>query len=357
MDQILQGATSVDLRPAERPPWILPSVADAGEALPCVVLADSTGLVEFEVLQRQLGRLGVPCVHLDTRSIVDVRVTAGVGDGSLLVNGRRIVPVVAWLRHFTGRGVPRLDDPAAAAFRADSWCAMVHEVVASASITVPGGAPGRLEQLADASTVGLRTPRTIVTTDLASAAAGLSSERIVVKALGQHVVEPEPGLLVYALPEIVRRGDLDGSGSPGFPVIAQEYVEHEQELRIYYVHGDIHAFEVVKESPDAPWRNEPTVRVAPAAAPAAVADAVSALAEMWSLTYGAFDILIAGGSPCFLEVNPDGDWRWFEVRAGVSNVTDAVAAMVRALYRSALGGVPALPAVELVDFLLMRGER
>ncbi|MEV0730568.1 hypothetical protein [Polymorphospora sp. NPDC050346] len=358
VDQVIGATTRVDLQPAERSSWLLPRAGAAGDALPCVVLADSAGLGEFRVLQRQLSQLGVPSMYLDTRSIVEMSVTAGADDGLLVVNGCRIAPVVAWIRHFTSRGIPRLRHPGAAMFRADSWCAMVHELTASAPVNLPGGgALGRLEQLTDAARAGLLTPRTMVTTDLESAATSLSSERIVVKAVGEHFVEIEPGLLVYALPEIVRRSDLASLAPLDLPVIAQEYIDHDRELRIYYLYGDIHTFEVVKDSPDAPWRDPSAVTVTPTAAPADVAEAVRVLADAWSLTYGAFDILTADEAAFFLEVNPHGDWRWFESAAGVSHITDAAAAMVRTLYQQALGGAPQPPAVELVDFLLMRGER
>ncbi len=55
-----------------------------------------------------------------------------------------------------------------------------------------------------------------------------------------------------------------------------------------------------------------------------------------SLRYGAFDFLLSAGTPVFLEVNPDGDWRWAERRTRTTPVTLAVAAMLAALHRAAL---------------------
>ncbi|MFC0865877.1 LuxR C-terminal-related transcriptional regulator [Sphaerimonospora cavernae] len=220
------------------------------------------------------------------------------------------------------------------------------------AVRLPDGYdPGRLVQLDGAGRAGIRTPRTIVTTDPGAASAKLSSERIIVKALDRHFVETEPGTMEGIFPEIV---DGAGAGSLAVrdaPVIVQEYVDHWAEIRVYYLDGEIRAFRVGKPSPEAIWRDAASVAVSPTSAPEPVAEAVHRLAGLWGLRYGAFDFLLTGDGPVFLEVNPDGDWRWFESKAGVDDVSISALSLVRTLHRQATRKGPA--TIDLAGFLVL----
>ncbi|WP_066366080.1 BTAD domain-containing putative transcriptional regulator [Herbidospora mongoliensis] len=317
--------------------WRLPDDTDPRATLPCVVLADRTGMGEFTGLQRGLRTLGVPSVRIDAGSVAAL---TRHEDGSLTIDGRRILPTVTWVRHFafqTGQGAHAL-------FRAESWVALVDQVTALSSVRIPDGLdPGRLAQLDGAAKAGIRVPRTIVTTDPGSAS--FPSRKVVVKALNRHFVEAEPGLLEGVFPEI---GDRTAFHSRDVPMIVQEYVEHTAELRVYHVNGEIRAFQVDKPSPAAIWRDEDSVTVTPVAVPSDVAEAVTRLADLWGLRYGAFDFLLTTDGPVFLEVNPDGDWRWFESKAGVDDISMATLAMVRSLHRETT-------RIDLTGFLLLGG--
>ncbi|MBB5134626.1 hypothetical protein HNP84_004358 [Thermocatellispora tengchongensis] len=329
----------------------LPAVADEpGAGMPRVVLADRAACGEFAVLQRMLGRLGVPSVRIDVESVAALRLSAPLGGGSICVHGHALAPAVVWARHLSPRAIPGTSDEVRSLVRADSWCALIRQLTALAPASLPGGAPGRLEQLAGAAAAGVRVPRTIVTTDPGAAYAELPGDRVVVKVLDEHFVETAPGLLVGVPPEILGREEA-ARARPGFPVIVQEHVEHETELRVYYLAGRVRAFAVRKSSPDAVWREAAGVTVAVVPPPRAAEDAVRRLAGLWGLAYGAFDLLLAGGEVVFLEVNADGDWRWFERRAGGRAVSAAAALMVRGLYLDAVGGTDALPPPNVLDFL------
>jgi hypothetical protein len=65
---------------------------------------------------------------------------------------------------------------------------------------------------------------------------------------------------------------------------------------------------------------------------------VRTLCAAWGLRYGAFDLLVTStGEIVFLEANPDGDWLWFEHKAGWHGVSFLAAVMVRELF---LRGAP-----------------
>ncbi|MEV0586105.1 BTAD domain-containing putative transcriptional regulator [Nonomuraea sp. NPDC050310] len=329
--------------------WQLPEESDPAVALPCVVLADRAGLTEFAVLQRGLRTLGVPSLRIDAEAVDDLRIAADIADRSLTVNGRRITPTVTWVRHFSPRAI---QNSASSPFRADSWCALVAQMSRLATHHLPGAPElGRLVQLDDATRAGIRTPRTIVTTDPAAASARLPGDRVIVKALDGHFVETEPGTLAGVFPEVM---DAEVAGKLAVrdaPMIVQEYVDHGVELRVYYLDGEIRAFRVGKASPEAIWCDADSVSVSLVAVPEAVAGAVRRLAELWGLRYGAFDFLMTKQGPVFLEANSDGDWRWFEGKAGVDEVSMAALAMVRTLHSQSApkAGAP----IDLAGFLTL----
>ncbi|TLP66577.1 hypothetical protein [Microbispora triticiradicis] len=360
-----------------RPVDIQPGSEPDAEALPCVVLADRAGCAEFAVLQDALHHLGVPSVRVDAETIASLRLSAtvgatvGAGDangvaggttggatgggmcGVLDLDGRRIAPTVVWARHFSPRAMPATADAVETLLRAESWHALVRQLCSLAPARLPGNRPGRLEQLAGAARAGVRVPRTVVTTSPAKAAAAMDGPRVVVKVVEEHFVETEPGLLTGVFPEVAAREEVLRRPALDYPVIVQEYVEHDTELRVYHVAGALHAYAVGKRSPDSPWREEGEVTVTPVAVPPAAADAVRRLAGLWGMTYGAFDLLLRKDEVVFLEVNADGDWRWFEAKAGGHAVSTAAALATRTLHLAALGNaVPPAP-LDLVDFLLL----
>jgi hypothetical protein len=84
--------------------------------------------------------------------------------------------------------------------------------------------------------------------------------------------------------------------------------------------------------------------------PPAVDSAARLLAAAMSLRYGAFDFLLRDAAPVFLEVNPDGDWRWAERGARTAAVTLAAARMLTRLHREARPGDGA-GSFSLIGFL------
>ncbi|MFC6085112.1 ATP-grasp domain-containing protein [Sphaerisporangium aureirubrum] len=330
-----------------------PPGSSAPAPAPYVVLADRAGSSEFAALRHTLSRLGVPSVRVDAGGVAALALSVSVGDGTVTVDGHPIAPTVVWARHLSPRAAPGAADPAAGMLRADSWRALIGQLGALAPSVLPGGAPGRLEQLAGAARAGIRIPRTVVTTDPGPAAAAMPGPDVVVKVLDEHFVETAPGLLVGVFPEVVPRAEAARWAPLDFPVIVQEHVRHDAELRVFHLAGAVYAYAVVKSAPDALWRDATAVAVTPVPVPPRAAEVVRGLAELWGLIYGAFDLLLDGEEVVFLEVNVDGDWRWFESKAGDRAVSHAAARMVRALHLRAAGDVISPPPVGIVDFLTL----
>src|SRR5262249_18560977 len=137
---------------------------------------------------------------------------------------------------------------------------------------------GLLDQQAVARRLRIATPRTIVTTDAAGAGRLLNAGRLVIKAMDQHFIEASPGLLTGIFPVIAERAEPAAVTRPRVPVIVQEYVEHDAELRVYYVDDEVLGFEVAKEAPADLWVCADQVRVRQVSLPGPVISAARRLA-------------------------------------------------------------------------------
>ena len=268
------------------------------------------------------------------------------------VNGRRLAPTVTWIRHFSVGAIEGgVDDPAYRLFLQESWQATAAQLAAISPVSIGERRPGPLDQLRLARENGVAVPKTILATDPTRAREAFACPRLVIKAVHRHFVEASPGRLSGVFPAVVDRDALTGDPCPGTPVIVQEYVEHEAEWRVYHVDGRLHAFQVGMVAPADPWTADDRVEARYATPPPAVAAATTLLASAMSLRYGAFDFLVRDGTPVFLEVNPDGDWRWAERRARTEPVTSAVASMLAGLHRAVVPG-----AFDLLAFLARTGR-
>ncbi|WP_406095728.1 RimK family alpha-L-glutamate ligase [Kitasatospora purpeofusca] len=341
--------------PTSRPPRspFLAQLDDPARALdarprpaPCVLLLSRACDTDLDPVRNLLAGAGIRTARLNAEELAATSLTIAPEGRTVRLNGRELTPTVTWIRHFT----PTALDPAGygqaeydaagtprGAFLRDSWQAAAAQLAAISGTAVRPDRPGVLCQLDLARRYGVAAPRAVLTTDPHLVRDEFDGPRVVVKAAGHHFVEPVPGRLHGIFPTVLDRADLAGGPRPGPPVIVQEYVEHEAELRVYFVGGQLHAFEVTKTAPADPWTapDRLGVRALPSPPPE-VAAATRTLAAAMSLRYGAFDFLLSAGTPVFLEVNPDGDWRWAERRTRTTPVTVAVAAMLAALHRAAL---------------------
>jgi hypothetical protein len=306
-------------------------------ARPAAVLADRPGGGElaavYEVLTQALDTPAVLLRHPAGPSARLPGCSFAVDEGVLDVDGCRVRPAVVWSRH--AALVPA--DGRDTLLRAACWSRFLDQLAICAHAALPGTAPLGSAQLADAARLGVRTPRTIVTTRPRAAARLLGARRIVVKTPDFRLFEPDQTRWPAHLPRVLDAADVPADPPGGtHPLVVQEYVAHVRELRVYYVNGGLCAFEVRKPDPASQWSDPARVAVSRTPCPPAAAEAVRTLCAAWSLRYGAFDLLVpAAGPPVFLEANPDGDWRWYERRARWPGVSVAAAAMVRALYAEA----------------------
>jgi hypothetical protein len=307
--------------------------APADRPVPCVLLLSRSCDAELDSVQDLLGSAGVPVERVNSDELASVDLLIDPVNSTARLNGRWLAPTVTWIRHFSAHAIEEGSiGQAPSMFLRASWHAAADQIAAISGTCILPRRPVLLSQLMLAQRNQVSVPRTIVTTDLTRARGAFSCPRLVIKAVHQHFVEAEPGRLTGIFPTIVERRDLPGSPFHGPPVVVQEYVEHEAELRAYYVAGRIQAFEVSKNSPADPWTDPERVQVRHVDPPSAVIAATRVLASALALRFGAFDFLVRDGMPVFLEVNPDGDWRWAERKSRAMVVTLAAARMLTELH-------------------------
>jgi hypothetical protein len=327
--------------------------------VPSVLLLSRRADRELDLVGRSLRAAGVPVTRLDAENAVSAGLVIDLARRTVRAHGRLISPTVTWMRHFTARAMPSRPGSVHRIFTAQSWHALAGQLDALGGASINPREPGLLTQLEVARAQGIAVPRTVVSTEPAAAATLLGSAKVVIKALDQHFVEVRPGRLSGVFAEVTTIDAIAGSASGGYPpVVMQEFIEHESEIRAYYVSGLVSAFAVTKSDPAQLWTDPARVSVAEIEPPPRITEATRRLAATLSLDYGAFDFLIAGGVPVFLEVNVTGDWGWIEAKAGSAPVSAAVATMLKDRHDqvAAASGGPRRAPLDPVTFLSGRHQ-
>jgi hypothetical protein len=300
-----------------------------GEPEPCVLVLARSADMEMNELSLALAERGVRMARLDVDRCLELPFTV-YADSPLIELDRWLLrPLLVWRRHFELAALPVDPGTLYGAYVTDQWSS-VADWISNRSDWAQVNPPlssrrlDRLTQLSDAAAFGLATPRTVVTTRPTRHRPGGGA--CVVKTTGRHLVEPSSGVQHGLFPQ-----PLDprlATGSEPAPVIVQQYLPADHELRVFVVDEELIAYRVDKLDPAQLWVDPDSVEVRRVELSGALADTLCALARYWRLDVAAFDLLVRGAETVFLEVNVNCDWRWFEARSGTADVSGAVAAWV-----------------------------
>jgi hypothetical protein len=189
-------------------------------------------------------------------------------------------------------------------------------------------------QLAVAPGVGLVTPRTVVTNDPEAARSFVDTVgvgRTVCKAFSATEASwRETRMVGQAELAVIDRVSLA-------PVIFQEFVPAEVDLRVILVGDEVFAAEVHSQDLDYPLDFRlrlDSVRIRETRLPDEVTDSLRLLLKVAGLRYGAVDMRrTPAGEHVFLEINPAGQWLFVEDATG-QPVSAAMAALLRDLDRA-----------------------
>jgi glutathione synthase/RimK-type ligase-like ATP-grasp enzyme len=183
----------------------------------------------------------------------------------------------------------------------------------------------KLPALRLAKTLGLRVPRTLVTSDSNSARAFASQQATVIKAVGEMRAIADSGER-YGYTTLLT--DLDLLAGPFVaPVLLQEAVRKIADTRVTMVGSRAFAVDILVP-PDAPIDFRATspeqAAYSVVALPSDVERALLRFMGVYGLRFACFDLMRdSAGDYWFLECNPSGQYGWLEFFAGV-DITGAL---------------------------------
>lgn len=299
---------------------------EPGDPVPCVLVLARAADMEMNELSLALAEDDIRVARIDADRCLDLPLTVHTDTPLLELHRWLLRPVLVWRRHFDIDAIPVDPTTVHGAYVREQWRAVANwlssrkdwERVNSVRVSEH---LDRLTQLQDAAAVGLRVPRSTVTTMPGRSRPG--GGRCIVKTAGHHLLEPEPGALrgLFPQPLDVRRS---GEAREPAPVLVQQFVDAGRELRVFVVGDRTIGFRVQKLDPAQLWVDPESVVVEPAEVPESLAERLLELCRTWGLAVAGFDLLGVGDDWVFLEVNVNCDWRWFEHRAGSAEVSTAV---------------------------------
>jgi ATP-grasp ribosomal peptide maturase len=189
-------------------------------------------------------------------------------------------------------------------------------------------------QLAVAARAGLNVPRSVITSDPDHAREFIGTGQVVYKGLGGGVLSPD-GTRQFLPVSLVTADEID-DGVAGTAHLFQERVPKAFEVRLTVIGGRMFpvAIHAGSEAARLDWRTDyQSLTYARVALPADVEQGVRRLMDELGLHFGALDLAVTPeGRWVFFEVNPNGQWHWLAVKAGVP----LVEAMADALQGEAL---------------------
>lgn len=196
----------------------------------------------------------------------------------------------------------------------------------------------KLYQMRIAAQVGLRVPRTLVTTETAAARTFYDAlaGNVAIKTFGGLVgLTDNRGHRLGVYTSRITKEHLDtfAVGIAQAPVMFQEYIPKQLELRVTIVGR--HIFACAIHSQDSKrtiddWRRYDfeNVRHEPYALDGAVSDKLLAFMRVLGLQFGAIDLIITPRQEVvFLEVNPSGQWAWIQSLTGLP-ISKTIAALL-----------------------------
>lgn len=187
-------------------------------------------------------------------------------------------------------------------------------------------AENKLLQLSIAHELGLKTPETIISTDR------IKIKEFHKKHNGNIILKPlfegrfiEGGEQKLIFTNKVKEVHLKQEDYLLFPIIFQEEISKDYELRVTVVDDKVFSAKVnsqSKESTKVDWRRD-RLKFELYSLPKEIELKCIKLVKKLGLAFGAIDLIRSNDQYIFLEINPNGQWVWIESDTGLK-ISEAI---------------------------------
>lgn len=299
----------------------------------CITHSQDTYTIEL--VQQRLQELGYPSFRFNsdefgTRYRLRYKLTP-TGPQYQLQHGKQTLNAsdvsAVWYRKLWKLQVPASLDPAYVPAFIKEYNTSLH--IFLDALDVPwinpmhidhGIGNNKLIQLAAAQAAGLHVPQTIISNHAEDAIKFYDANNgdVVVKLHGALSKTMDGGGDFFPTTRL-RKEDVPMLESlAACPMILQEYIPKERELRIAYIDGEIFTGSL-KAPESADWRTASTtiIQWEPYQLPTETGEKIDAMMRLLNLPFGAIDMIVQpDGKYVFLEVNPQGEWGMLEKYLG-----------------------------------------
>ena len=179
-------------------------------------------------------------------------------------------------------------------------------------------------QLQVAAAHGFRIPRTYIGNDIDDFLAFVEScnGQVITKTIWPHNLRRDGAMHQIFTQRIQRRHLQDVAAVQFAPVIAQEWLAKDIELRVTVIAPHVFGAEIRSQAlrgTRLDWRRRATeAQHAPHRLPPEIARQCAAVTRALGCCFGAIDLVLTPeGEYVFLEINPNGEWRWVEDATGL----------------------------------------
>lgn len=189
-------------------------------------------------------------------------------------------------------------------------------------------AENKIFQIQVAQEIGFEIPDTLITNQHSELKKFIAkhNQNVIVKPLSQGRIKLFNGIKTIYTNRITSEiiSNLDSFSLT--PSIYQEYIEKEYELRITVVGEKVFAAKVDSQKLDetkTDWRKQ-KIPFESYSLSESVSKKCIALLRKLNLSFGAIDLIKRSkGDFVFLEINPNGQWAWLDMEAGL-NISDEI---------------------------------
>lgn len=218
---------------------------------------------------------------------------------------------------------------------AEAWEGFLAQVPLCKWINHPSrnfGASHKIHQLIKASSSGLRVPETLVTNAPPEALAFFDRQinGVVVKPLASGFIErsdTEDDTIIYA--NILEKRQMQLIHQiKSCPVLFQERIKKKIDVRVTVLDQEMVAIGLIETTTEGTQRldirrdNMVGVQYLLVDLPNSVRASISAMMQAYELRFAAIDFAVdEAGDWVFFEINPNGQWAWFDLE-GVSSIAE-----------------------------------